>query len=451
MIQYLLECLLFLSSTVDTALDQPMRELEISLGAHYHNDTKFVHTYRHSLQEGVGLLSLVMVVGALRVFPNNLARAGFFFGPSLRNILYWATVIYAYTTPHTIPEHLYICLRLIDAFIGSPLLHQYLLLEMVVVNYNEEEIVHIFLRQKMAKFLSKLVTQILLPCVVSEWTQMWYVAGISTALYNNCVIMLIVYMFNYHYDRNTRNTREELHQASETSSLSAAFDTAVYSPTPTAEAIDCSRDQHQLATDTPEAMSTIQLTAKNTVLDNNGASSKGFQTCGVFRDLYRLFVKITPSLIVFCAYWAQSGEFFYTYLFLKECGLDQYQLRLCDGLQYLGFALVLFIISYKRNNNHTLTLVSPAIILLGGLLMSVISRAFQIVAFYQESFYIWTVSAILSILCPGAGEVLRKATYKRGADQTTGTPNPNVGLIRVRSHRPARRGEQIFITLETVF
>lgn len=391
-----LEALLFLSSTAESCLQQPAHELEIALGEKYFEDTRFVHSYRKSGQEVFGLVALVIITIILQLHSHNKLRVCLFFGHGLRNILYWLIIVYAQNSLDNLSPYVYLVYRIFGEVLGSPMLHQYLLLEMVVNNFTGIGIVHIFFRQKIAKFSSKLLVQILVPLVGTENDQLWYLGGLSILLYNFGVILFVLYMIN--------------------------------------EEDDLSKYESSVLKQETEEKITHLMTKSNHHLKHKHYGYYYQEVTVTIRRIIHEFIsQILPTLLVFCAYWAQSGEFFYTYLFLKSCGLTPQELRLCDGLQYVGFAVILQILSYRRENGEML--ISPRVILLGGLIVSLVSRFLQILAFYDHSFAIWIASATLSIMSPGAGEVLRKAVYQKGEDSHTGYPTPCIGLVLIVSRQ----------------
>lgn len=115
------------------------------------------------------------------------------------------------------------------------------------------------------------------------------------------------------------------------------------------------------------------------------------------------------SLLAYSLYWSQSNEYYYTYLFQKDdLSKSDKWIRIATGLQYFGFFISTFTFAHIKNK-----WVLP--ITIGA---SVIARIFQCVAYHYTSEYFWYVSAVISMICPPAGELLSSTVNANLNDST---------------------------------
>lgn len=353
LLQYSLEVLWFLTSVCRSSTSIPRRELDLAVGMKLFNEPKAILPYKMCIDEPASLACLCLMVWITRNSPR--LRSLFLLLIGFGECISVLGLIWMVHNTERISLAIYASFTGIGHFLGSHLVKSILMLSLTVSFSTKEERVYIFMRQKMIKFLSKLIVQVLLSHILTE-SQQLYFGTVCTFGSLGLIAMIVIIIFE--------TTKQETLPKVGDDDTNSHRDSGYESESEKIERVDAA------------------------------------PPCGGW---WRDMIVIMPVWIAFFSYWAQSGEFMYTYIMLKEFGLTPKELRLCDGVQYVGFSILLYLMTRYK--------LSPKIVLLLGVAMSLLSRFCLVVSFYEASFAIWIISALLSLPCPGSGEVLRGTAF----------------------------------------
>lgn len=286
--------------------------------------------------------------------------------------------------------------------LGGEIVPYYLIYELI--NNTPENLDHKdseYLKIKSAKFAAASM-QIFLPIILSEYEMTIYLVPAAILCKTTLAIYLCVGMVN-----------RSLYWKKFTNRKRRAF--AIVKPTKT------HLSNEQVIRNASFAVSSIdEINMRQTAIVEHQRPQQHRQL--VFIVNAKMYCRaIKKSIIIYLPYllyWSQHGEYFYSFVFLKDRLNETYEvIRILKGCQYFGFLMTTVAMSILLRGR----IFSRRIVAIFGLFISVQSRCVQVAAWECNDITLWCAQLMISILCPSTGEILKANVYMNDDSPYTGT------------------------------